>query len=71
MPPGDQMPHSWLLLSPEGRRLLLIVYFVAAGVSIVAYAFIHSLAYAGGQILLFGGAFLWGRWCLQRPWARK
>jgi hypothetical protein len=55
-----------LLLTPEGRRVLLAAYLAASLVSIVTYGVTHSLGYAAGQALVLGFAPLWVRWCLRR-----
>ncbi len=56
----------WLLLTAEGRRVLLVVYLAAALVSVVTYGILHSLGYAVGQVIVLGFAPLWARWCLRR-----
>jgi hypothetical protein len=56
----------WLLLTAEGRRVLLVAYLVAALVSIVTYGVTHSPGYAVGQAAVLGFAPLWARWCLRR-----
>ncbi len=55
-----------LLLTTEGRCILVVVYFAAALVSIVTYGVTHSPGYAVGQAVVLGFAPLWTRWCLRR-----
>ncbi len=57
---------SWLLLTAEGRRVLLGAYLAAALVSIVTYGITHGPGYAVGQAVVLGFAPLWARWCLRR-----
>jgi hypothetical protein len=61
---GDR--GRWLLLTPEGRRVLVAAYVVAALVSIVTYGIVRSPAYALGQAVVFSLAAFWTRWCLRR-----
>ena len=55
-----------LVLTAEGRRVLLGAYLAAALSSIVTYWITHSPAYAVGQAVVLGFALLWARWCLRR-----
>ena len=55
-----------LVLSAEGRRVLLGAYLAAALVSIVTYLITHSPGYAVGQAVILGFAPLWARWCVRR-----
>jgi len=56
----------WLLLTAEGRRVLLAIYLTAAAVSVVVYGVVRSPAYGAGQVVVLGFAPLWARWCLRR-----
>jgi hypothetical protein len=47
----------WLLLTHEGRSILLGCYVAAAVASIVAYAIVRSPGYAIGQTVVFA---VWG-----------
>jgi hypothetical protein len=56
----------WLLLTHEGRIALVVVYSVAAVVSIVTYTIMRSPLYGLGQLALTSFGLLWTRWALRR-----
>ncbi len=56
----------WLLLAPEGRMTLAVVYCIAAAISIVTYAIVRSPLYGAGQLVLTGLGLRWALWCLRR-----
>jgi hypothetical protein len=66
---GDRA--RWLLLTAEGRRVLIAAYVAAALVSIVTYGIVRSPAYAVGQAVVFTLAAVWTRWCLRRGWSAR
>lgn len=61
---GDRA--RWLLLTAEGRRVLLGAYLAAAAVSVATYWVVRSPAYGVSQVVVLGFAPLWARWCLRR-----
>ena len=56
----------WLLLDPEGRRTLAIVYLIAGAVSVAAYTLRYSIWYGISQAFLVGFGLWWVRWCIRR-----
>jgi hypothetical protein len=56
----------WLLWTHEGRIVLVVVYSVAAVVSIVTYTIMRSPLYGLGQLALTSFGLLWTRWSLRR-----
>jgi hypothetical protein len=55
-----------LLLTHQGRLVLVVVYCIAAVISIVTYTVMRSPLYGLGQLGLTGFGLFWARWCLQR-----
>jgi hypothetical protein len=58
----------WLVLTKEGRRVLLACYGILALTSVVTYWIVRGPGYALGQAAILGFAPLWARYCLRRPW---
>jgi hypothetical protein len=56
----------WFLLTPEGRRALVVVYLAAGAASVVVHWYLRSFGYALGLAAIIGFAPLWARWCLRR-----
>ena len=59
----------WFLLTPEGRRALMVVYAVAAVASITANWIVRGPWFALTVAIPLTFAPLWTTWCLRRPWA--
>ncbi|HWS47580.1 MAG TPA: hypothetical protein VN636_17095 [Acidimicrobiia bacterium] len=58
----------WLLLTHQGRMVLVALYLTAGAVSVVTYAVMRGPLYALGQAAVLAFGLFWVRWCLQRPW---
>ena len=58
---------EWLINTPDGRRVLLVVYTVAAVISVVTYTIARSPWYAASVAAPLLFAPFWARWCLRRP----
>ena len=63
---GDRA--RWLLLTREGRRVLLVSYAVLALVSVVTYWITRGPGYSLGQVAILGVATVWAAFCLRRAW---
>ena len=56
----------WLLLDPEGRRVLAYLYLAAGAVTVVVYWVRYSPVYALVQAAIILFALWWVRWCIRR-----
>jgi len=56
-----------MLLTPEGRRTIAIVYSLCGVATVITYWVERDAVYAlvQGAIIAFG--LWWARWCLRRP----
>jgi hypothetical protein len=57
---------EWLIDTADGRRVLLVVYSVAAVISVVTYTIVRSPWYALSVATPLLFAPFWARWCLRR-----
>ncbi len=57
---------EWLIDTADGRRVLLVVYSVAAVISVVTYTIVRRPWYALSVAAPLLFAPFWARWCLRR-----
>ena len=58
----------WFLLTHEGRRALVVVYSIAAAISIAANYASRGSWFALSVAIPLVLAPFWTTWCLRRPW---
>jgi hypothetical protein len=61
---GDRA--RWFLLTPDGRRALVVAYLAAGAASVATHWTLRTATYALGLAALIVFAPLWARWCLRR-----
>jgi hypothetical protein len=61
----------WFLLTHEGRRALVVIYSIAAAISIAANYLLRGPWFALSVAIPLVFAPCWTTWCLRRPWPER